>query len=34
MLRDPKGLAPWFNGTGVALSVSGMMVAALALRGL
>ncbi len=34
MLRDPKGLAPWFNGTGVLLSVSGMMVAAVALRGL
>ena len=33
MLRDPKGLAPWFNGTGVALSVAGMMVAALALGG-
>ncbi|KIT14893.1 chlorophyll synthase ChlG [Jannaschia aquimarina] len=34
VLRDPKGLAPWFNGTGVALSVGGMMVAAHALRGL
>ncbi|WGH80261.1 chlorophyll synthase ChlG [Jannaschia ovalis] len=33
MLRDPKGLAPWFNGTGVLLSVAGMMVAALALGG-
>jgi chlorophyll synthase len=34
MLRDPKALAPWFNGTGVLLSVAGMMVAALALGGL
>lgn len=33
-LKDPKALAPWFNGTGVALSVTGMMVAAVALRGL
>lgn len=32
MLRDPKGLAPWYNGTGVLLYVSGMMVAAIALR--
>jgi chlorophyll synthase len=34
LLRDPKRYAPWFNGTGVLLSVSGMMVAAVALRGL
>ncbi|MEM7490407.1 MAG: chlorophyll synthase ChlG [Pseudomonadota bacterium] len=34
MLRDPKALAPWFNGTGVLLSVAGMMVAATALGGL
>ena len=34
VLRDPERLAPWFNATGVALSVAGMMVAALALRGL
>ncbi len=34
LLRDPKGKAPWYNGTGVALYVLGMMVAALALRGL
>ncbi|MEO0990260.1 MAG: chlorophyll synthase ChlG [Pseudomonadota bacterium] len=34
MLSDPKGRAPWYNGTGVALYVSGMMVAAVALRGL
>jgi chlorophyll/bacteriochlorophyll a synthase len=34
MLRDPKAKAPWYNGTGVLLYVSGMMVAAFALRGL
>ncbi len=34
LLRDPKGKAPWYNGTGVALYVSGMMVAAIALRGM
>ena len=34
MLGDPRGLAPWYNGTGVTLYVSGMMVAAFALRGL
>ena len=33
-LRDPKGKAPWYNGPGVGLYVSGMMVAAFALRGL
>ncbi|MEM6939724.1 MAG: chlorophyll synthase ChlG [Pseudomonadota bacterium] len=33
LLRDPKGRAPWYNGTGVLLYVSGMMVAAFALRG-
>ena len=32
LLRDPKGRAPWYNGTGVMLYVSGMMVAAVALR--
>ncbi|TPG58555.1 chlorophyll synthase ChlG [Roseomonas nepalensis] len=32
MLRDPRGLAPWYNGTGVTLYVAGMMVAAFALR--
>jgi chlorophyll synthase len=30
-LRDPRGLAPWYNGTGVTLYVSGMMAAAVAL---
>ena len=34
LLRDPKALAPWYNGTGVLLYVAGMMVAAFALRGL
>ncbi len=33
MLRDPKGKAPWYNGTGVLLYVSGMMICAFALRG-
>lgn len=32
LLRDPKGRAPWYNGTGVTLYVSGMMIAAFALR--
>ncbi len=32
LLRDPRRLAPWYNATGVALYVSGMMVAAFALR--
>jgi chlorophyll synthase len=34
MLRDPRGLAPWYNGTGVTLYVLGMMLSAFALRGL
>ncbi len=34
MLRDPKGKAPWYNGTGVTLYVLGMMVTAVAIRGL
>lgn len=33
LLSDPKGRAPWYNGTGVTLYVSGMMVAAFAVRG-
>jgi chlorophyll synthase len=32
MLRDPRGLAPWYNGTGVVLYVAGMMASAHALR--
>ncbi len=34
MLKDPKGKAPWYNGTGVVLYISGMMVTAFALRGM
>ncbi|GFE64627.1 chlorophyll synthase ChlG [Litoreibacter roseus] len=34
LIRDPRAKAPWYNGTGVALYVTGMMVAAFALRGL
>ncbi len=34
LLRDPKGKAPWYNGTGIVLYISGMMVSAFALRGL
>ena len=32
LLRDPERHAPWYNATGTGLYVSGMMVAALALR--
>ncbi len=32
MLRDPKAKAPWYNGTGVMLYVSGMMITAFAIR--
>ena len=32
LLRDPRAKAPWYNGTGVVLYVSGMMVTAFALR--
>ncbi|SDE20209.1 chlorophyll synthase ChlG [Limimaricola pyoseonensis] len=34
LLRDPKARAPWYNGTGVLFYVTGMMIAAFALRGL
>ncbi|MEM7745438.1 MAG: chlorophyll synthase ChlG [Pseudomonadota bacterium] len=34
LLADPKGRAPWYNGTGIVLYVSGMMVTAFALGGL
>jgi chlorophyll synthase len=34
MLKDPRGLAPWYNGTGVTLYVAGMLVSAFALRGM
>jgi len=33
LLRHPRAKAPWYNGTGVTLYVSGMMIAAFALRG-
>jgi chlorophyll synthase len=32
-LVEPERLAPWFNGTGIALYVTGMMVSAFAIRG-
>ena len=32
LLSDPKARAPWYNGTGVTAYVSGMMVAAFAIR--
>jgi chlorophyll synthase len=32
LLADPRGRAPWYNGTGVTLYVFGMLVAAFALR--
>jgi len=34
LLRDPKAKAPWYNGTGIVLYVSGMMISAFALRGM
>ncbi len=34
LFRDPKGKAPWYNGTGVVFYVAGMMIAAFALRGM
>jgi len=34
LLTDPRGLAPWYNGTGITLYVSGMMVSAVALANL
>jgi len=32
MMRDPKAKAPWYNGTGVLMYITGMMVSAFALR--
>lgn len=32
LLSDPKGKAPWYNATGIALYVSGMMITAFAIR--
>jgi len=34
LMRDPRGRAPWYNGTGVVLYVAGMMVSAFALASL
>ncbi len=34
LLTDPRGRAAWYNATGISLYVSGMMIAAFALRGL
>ncbi len=34
MLRDPKGLAPWYNATGTSCYVFGMLAAALGLGGI
>ena len=33
LLSDPERFAPWYNGTGIVLYVSGMMITAFALRG-
>jgi chlorophyll synthase len=33
LLEDPRARAPWYNGTGVSLYVAGMMISALAARG-
>ena len=32
LLKDPKARAPWYNATGIAMYVSGMMITAVALR--
>jgi chlorophyll synthase len=32
LLRNPRAKAPWYNGTGVGLYITGMMIAAFALR--
>lgn len=34
LLRDPLKNTPWYQGTGITLYVSGMMIAAFALRGM
>ena len=31
-VKDPRAKAPWYNATGVALYVTGMMIAAFAVR--
>jgi chlorophyll synthase len=32
LLSDPKGKTPWYNATGIAMFVSGMMITAFAIR--
>jgi chlorophyll/bacteriochlorophyll a synthase len=32
LLRDPRKFAPWYNATGISLYVTGMMIAAFAIR--
>lgn len=34
LLRDPEGQTPWYQGTGILFYISGMMIAAFAVRGL
>lgn len=34
LLRDPEGKTPWYQGTGILFYISGMMIAAFAIRGL
>ena len=34
LLTDPRKLAPWYNGTGITLYVSGMMIASFAISGM
>ena len=34
LMKDPKGLAPWYNATGVTLYVLGMLASAFAISGL
>jgi len=34
LMRDPKGLAPWYNATGITLYVSGMLISAFAVGSL
>ncbi len=34
LLRDPRGQAAWYNGTGITLYVSGMLISAFGLRAL
>jgi chlorophyll/bacteriochlorophyll a synthase len=33
LLEDPRARAPWYNGTGISLYVTGMMISAFAVRG-